>query len=63
MHPEQWIEAGLEAGLLSEEDAAFMRTHEAEVLEMLTVDDFDFDAFTNQQPSANHARQTHTTPA
>ncbi len=63
LHPEQWIEAGLEAGLLSEEDAAFMRTHEAEVLEMLTVDDFDFDAFTNQQPSANHARQTHTTPA
>ncbi|WP_422917513.1 hypothetical protein [Salinicola tamaricis] len=49
--------------MLSEEDAAFMRTHEAEVLEMLTVDDFDFDAFTNQQPSANHARQTHTTPA
>ena len=45
LHPEARVEAGLEKGLISEEDAAFMRTFEAEVLEMLTVDDFAYDAF------------------
>ncbi|WP_168013394.1 acyl-CoA dehydrogenase [Halomonas salinarum] len=45
LHPEQRIEAALAAGLLSEDDAQFMREHEAEVLAMLSVDDFAFDAF------------------
>jgi len=43
LHPEQKVEAALEAGLISEDDAAFMRTYEADVLEMLSVDDFAFD--------------------
>ncbi|RCV91193.1 acyl-CoA dehydrogenase [Billgrantia montanilacus] len=45
LHPEQRVEAGLEAGIISEEDAVFMRTFEAEVLEMLSVDDFEYDEF------------------
>ncbi|MFG6666435.1 acyl-CoA dehydrogenase [Halomonas sp. HNIBRBA4712] len=45
LHPEARVEAGLEKGIVSEEDAAFMRTFEQEVLEMLTVDDFAYDAF------------------
>jgi len=49
LHPEQRIEAGLEKGLVSAEDAQFMRTFEAEVLEMLTVDDFAYDAFANDK--------------
>ncbi|XGA81346.1 acyl-CoA dehydrogenase [Halomonas sp. CH40] len=49
LHPEQRIEAGLEKGLISAEDAQFMRTFEAEVLEMLTVDDFAYDAFANDK--------------
>lgn len=49
LHPEQRMEAALEAGLISEEDAAFMRRYEAEVLEMLSVDDFPFDAFATEK--------------
>ena len=49
LHPEQWIDAAHETGLLNDEDAAFMRAHEAEVLEMLTVDDFAFDAFVTRR--------------
>ncbi|MHB0777223.1 acyl-CoA dehydrogenase [Halomonas sp. WWR20] len=45
LHPEQRIEAALAAGLISEDEAAFMRRYEKEVLEMLSVDDFPFDAF------------------
>ncbi|WP_016854499.1 acyl-CoA dehydrogenase [Halomonas smyrnensis] len=45
LHPEQKVDAALAAGLISEEDATFMRQREAEVLDMLTVDDFDYDAF------------------
>ena len=45
LHPEARVEAGLEKGLINEEDADFMRIFEAEVLEMLTVDDFAYDAF------------------
>ncbi|XKE46644.1 acyl-CoA dehydrogenase [Halomonas organivorans] len=45
LHPEQRLEAAVERGLVTEEDAAFMRQREAEVLDMLTVDDFDYDAF------------------
>ncbi|WP_110687793.1 acyl-CoA dehydrogenase [Salinicola aestuarinus] len=64
LHPEQWIDAAQESGLLSEEDAAFMRAHEAEVLEMLTVDDFDFDAFalrpaSNEKAPARDATDRH----
>jgi len=45
LHPEQRVEAALEAGLISADDAAFMREREARVLELLTVDDFEYDAF------------------
>ncbi|TVP53844.1 MAG: acyl-CoA dehydrogenase [Halomonadaceae bacterium] len=43
LHPEQKVEEGLKAKLISEDDAKFMREYEAEVLEMLSVDDFAFD--------------------
>ncbi|WP_136248976.1 acyl-CoA dehydrogenase [Halomonas borealis] len=45
LHPEQQVEAALAAGLIGEDDATFMRQREAEVLDMLTVDDFEYDAF------------------
>lgn len=45
LHPEERVEAALAKGILSEDDAGFMRQRELEVLEMLTVDDFDYDAF------------------
>ncbi|MBB3189767.1 acyl-CoA dehydrogenase [Halomonas cerina] len=45
LHPEQRIEAARKAGILSEDDATFMREREAEVLDMLSVDDFAYDAF------------------
>ncbi|GAA3957590.1 acyl-CoA dehydrogenase [Allohahella marinimesophila] len=44
LHPEQRVEAAVERQLISGEDAEFMRDYEAEVLDMLTVDDFAFDA-------------------
>ncbi|ODC02811.1 acyl-CoA dehydrogenase [Terasakiispira papahanaumokuakeensis] len=44
LHPESRVEAALKAELISAEDADFMRTYEADVLEMLSVDDFDFDS-------------------
>ena len=45
LHPEERFEAALKAGIFSKEDADFMRLYEEVVLEMLTVDDFAFDAF------------------
>ena len=45
LHPEQRFDAAHEIGLLSNEDHDFMVAYEAEVLEMLTVDDFPFDEF------------------
>ncbi|MDN3525588.1 acyl-CoA dehydrogenase [Halomonas sabkhae] len=45
LHPEQQVDAALEAGLINEDDATFMRQREAEVLDMLSVDDFEYDAF------------------
>ncbi|WP_336365668.1 acyl-CoA dehydrogenase [Marinobacter sp. C2H3] len=45
LHPEERFEAALAAGVFTEDEAGFMRTYEQEVLEMLTVDDFAFDAF------------------
>jgi acyl-CoA dehydrogenase len=45
LHPEQRFAAAHEAGLLSKEDLDFMTAYEAEVLDMLTVDDFAFDEF------------------
>ncbi|MED5501370.1 MAG: acyl-CoA dehydrogenase domain-containing protein, partial [Pseudomonadota bacterium] len=63
LHPEQWIDAAHETGLLNDEDAAFMRAHEAEVLDMLTVDDFAFDAFEMRQQSASASHQTDETVA
>ncbi|HAZ98812.1 MAG TPA: acyl-CoA dehydrogenase, partial [Halomonas sp.] len=49
LHPEARVEAALEKGLINDDEAAFMRTFEAEVLEMLTVDDFAYDAFANDK--------------
>ena len=49
LHPEQRVEAALKAELISEQDAAFMRSYEAGVLDMLTVDDFPFDAFAQKK--------------
>ena len=49
LHPEQKFEAGLEAGLISEDDAKFMREYETEVLEMLSVDDFPFDGLAHNK--------------
>ena len=45
LHPEARVEAALAIELISEEDAKFMREFEAEVLEMLTVDDFPYETF------------------
>lgn len=45
LHPEERFEAALQAGIYSKEEADFMRQYEQVVLEMLTVDDFSFDAF------------------
>ncbi|MCL6415449.1 acyl-CoA dehydrogenase [Aestuariirhabdus sp. Z084] len=42
LHPEQRFDAAAQAGLISKEDLEFMQQYEAEVLEMLTVDDFAF---------------------
>lgn len=44
LHPEQQFEAAYEAEILSDEEIAFMREYERNVLDMLTVDDFPFDA-------------------
>lgn len=49
LHPEQRIEAARDAELLSAEDAEFMLKFEAEVLDMLTVDDFAFDGLAHNQ--------------
>ncbi|GHA89761.1 acyl-CoA dehydrogenase [Modicisalibacter luteus] len=49
LHPEQRLEAALDAGLIDEADARFMRRYEQEVLDMLTVDDFAFDAFASHK--------------
>ncbi|MCH8497909.1 MAG: acyl-CoA dehydrogenase [Marinobacter sp.] len=49
LHPEQRFEEALKAEVISADEAAFMRDYEAKVLEMLTVDDFPFDAFARQQ--------------
>jgi acyl-CoA dehydrogenase len=72
LHPEQRVEAGLEKGLISEEDAQFMRDFEAQVLELLTVDDFAYDELASDKdkviyhnaPLAGHqapADSEHTT--
>ncbi|WFM72538.1 acyl-CoA dehydrogenase [Halomonas sp. CKK8] len=45
LHPEQKVEEAARAGIISEDDATFMREREAEVLELLSVDDFAYDAF------------------
>ncbi|MFC4259953.1 acyl-CoA dehydrogenase [Marinobacter lacisalsi] len=44
LHPEEQFEAAYEAKILSEDEITFMREYEKNVLEMLTVDDFPFDA-------------------
>ncbi|RUR28942.1 acyl-CoA dehydrogenase [Vreelandella andesensis] len=63
LHPEARVEAALEKGLINEDDAQFMRTFEAEVLEMLTVDDFAYDAFANDKSTLiNHNAAPVATP-
>ncbi|MCL7928985.1 acyl-CoA dehydrogenase [Halomonas llamarensis] len=62
LHPEQRVEAGLKKGLINEEDATFMREFEAKVLEMLTVDDFAYDAFASDKSTLiNHNPDPSTT--
>lgn len=58
LHPEQKLEAALTAKIVSEEEASFMRTFEAEVLDMLHVDDFEFDALAVQKDQV----VSHNTP-
>ncbi|WAM54071.1 acyl-CoA dehydrogenase [Vreelandella venusta] len=63
LHPEARIEAALDKGIIQEDDAQFMRTFEAEVLEMLTVDDFAYDAFANDKSTLiNHNAAPVATP-
>ncbi|WP_447528738.1 acyl-CoA dehydrogenase [Vreelandella sp. TE19] len=64
LHPEARVVAGLESGIVSEEDAEFMRVFEEEVLEMLTVDDFAYDEFaTNKSTLINHNAAAKPAPA
>ncbi|WP_447929022.1 acyl-CoA dehydrogenase [Vreelandella sp. EE27] len=64
LHPEARVVAGLESGIVSEEDAEFMRIFEEEVLEMLTVDDFAYDEFaTNKSTLINHNAAAKPAPA
>jgi acyl-CoA dehydrogenase len=58
LHPEEKLEAALAAKVVSEEEASFMRTFEAEVLDMLHVDDFEFDALAVQKDQV----VSHNTP-
>ncbi len=51
LHPEDKIRAAEKAGVLSAEEARFMLEFEAEVLEMLTVDDFPFDELAHDKAS------------
>ncbi|MDY6814420.1 MAG: acyl-CoA dehydrogenase [Pseudomonadota bacterium] len=51
LHPEERFEEALKAGIYTREEADFMRQYEEVVLEMLTVDDFPFDAFARNQES------------
>ncbi len=44
LHPEQRVDEAFKAQLISKEDHRFMVAYEADVLDMLTVDDFAFDA-------------------
>ena len=55
LHPEQRFEAALKADILSKDEADFMRSYEASVLDMISVDDFDFNAFAQKKESViNH---------
>jgi len=55
LHPEERFSEALKASIFTEEEAAFMAQYEASVLEMLTVDDFAFDAFAQDKSTViNH---------
>ncbi|MGR6870719.1 acyl-CoA dehydrogenase [Pseudomonas sp. HK3] len=55
LHPEQRFSEALKAKIYSEGEAEFMAKYEANVLEMLTVDDFAFNAFAQNKASViNH---------
>ena len=49
LHPEQRFEEALSAGIFTKEEADFMRQYESAVLDMLTVDDFPFEAFAHNK--------------
>jgi acyl-CoA dehydrogenase len=51
LHPEERFEEALKADIFSKEEADFMRQYEEVVLEMLTVDDFPFEAFAANKDS------------
>ncbi|MFD2189623.1 acyl-CoA dehydrogenase [Pistricoccus aurantiacus] len=53
LHPEERVEAAHRKHILNDDDTAFMREFEAEVLDMLTVDDFAFDAFALDKSKVN----------
>jgi acyl-CoA dehydrogenase len=51
LHPEERFEEALKADIFSKEEADFMRQYEEVVLEMLSVDDFPFEAFAANKDS------------
>lgn len=53
LHPEKRVIAAREADIINADDADFMATFEAEVLDMLTVDDFPFDGIAYDKDKVN----------
>ncbi|WP_166257050.1 acyl-CoA dehydrogenase [Marinobacter salicampi] len=51
LHPEARFEAARKAEIFTQEEYEFMEAYEAKVLEMLSVDDFPFDAFAHDKES------------
>ncbi|WP_198929209.1 acyl-CoA dehydrogenase [Marinobacter sp. X15-166B] len=54
LHPEQRFAAAQQAQVFSAEEAEFMARYEEKVLNMLTVDDFAFDAFAHNKDTVVH---------
>ncbi|MBE0402238.1 acyl-CoA dehydrogenase [Halomonas sp. FME16] len=62
LHPEARVEVAFEKGLISEEETVFMREFEKNVLEMLTVDDFAYDAFAKDKDTLINHNATQAAP-
>lgn len=62
LHPEARVEVAFEKGLISEEETIFMREFEKNVLEMLTVDDFAYDAFAKNKGTLINHNATQAAP-